>query len=206
MLQLEQQRQTARQNQTHTVLAAPTSVDRPSQNPTGAQRGQPPTHHNYSGRGASGRGRGSNGRGRDRSFRGRGGRGQQYWNQGNQWHQQNWNPSPSWTPPPSPYPSHGPSQSANHWANHTFGPGPAPVFEPTMHQGTYGLPTIQPSRPLPAASAPPFVGYSDYIPSDLAQTMQQVHLNSTDPSWYMDSGASTHLTSDPDKISTPMST
>ncbi|KAI3669195.1 hypothetical protein L6452_40422 [Arctium lappa] len=111
MLQLEQQRQTARKNQTHTVLAAPTSVDRPSHNPTGAQRGQTPTHHNYSGRGTSGRSRGSNSRGRDRSFRGRGGRGQQYWNQGNQnqWHQQNWNPSPSWTPLPSAYPSHGPS-------------------------------------------------------------------------------------------------
>ncbi|KAJ9566714.1 hypothetical protein OSB04_002680 [Centaurea solstitialis] len=67
------------------------------------------------------------------------------------------------------------------------------------------LPTIQPSRP-PLASAPPFVSYSDYNPSDLAHTMQQVYLNSTDPSWYMNSGASTHLTSDLGKLSTSMST
>lgn len=46
--------------------------------------------------------------------------------------------------------------------------------------------------------------YPDYSPSDLAQTMQQVNLNSTDQSWYMDSGLSTHLTVDPGKISSPM--
>lgn len=55
------------------------------------------------------------------------------------------------------------------------------------------------------APVPPFAGFTDYNPSDLAQTMQQVNLNSHDPAWYMDSGASTHLTPDPGKITTPMS-
>ncbi|KAI3690006.1 hypothetical protein L2E82_47980 [Cichorium intybus] len=64
---------------------------------------------------------------------------------------------------------------------------------------------MQPSGPMPTSS-PQFAGYSDYNPSDLAQTMQQVHLNSNDPSWYMDSGASTHLTSDQGKLSSSMTT
>ncbi|KAI3710146.1 hypothetical protein L2E82_39920 [Cichorium intybus] len=203
MLQLEQHRQTARQNQTHTVLAAPTSVDQSSPNATAGQRSQTPSNNNYSGRGAGSRGRGSTTRGRGRSFRGRGGRGHQNWNHGNQWHQQSWNSSQPWNPPPSPYPSYGPSQSTNHWANHTY--GSSPVFEPTTQQGPTGPPSMQPSGPMPTSS-PQFAGYSDYNPSDLAQTMQQVHLNSNDPSWYMDSGASTHLTSDQGKLSSSMTT
>ncbi|CAH1449194.1 unnamed protein product [Lactuca virosa] len=107
MLQLEQRRQKARQNQTHTVLAAPTSVDRTSQNEAAGQRNQGQPYNNYSARGIGTRGLGFTGRGRGKSFRGRGGRGHQNWNQGNQWQQQGWNGSQSWYPPPSPYPSHG---------------------------------------------------------------------------------------------------
>ncbi|KAL7597294.1 uncharacterized protein LOC111911387 [Lactuca sativa] len=66
MLQLEEHRKIARQNQTHTVLAA-SSDDRSSQNSTPSQHGQTHTSNN-SGRGTGSRGRGPPGCGRARSF------------------------------------------------------------------------------------------------------------------------------------------
>ncbi|KAI3518240.1 hypothetical protein L1887_06753 [Cichorium endivia] len=99
MLQLEEHRQTARQNQTHIVVVGPTSVNQSSPNATAGQRSQTPTYNNYSARGAGSRGRGSTARRRGRSFSGRGGRAHQNWNQGNQRHHQCWNNSQLWNPP-----------------------------------------------------------------------------------------------------------
>ena len=47
-------------------------------------------------------------------------------------------------------------------------------------------------------------GYNVFNPNDLSQALQQVHLNTHDPQWYMDSGASSHLTADQGKITTPL--
>ncbi|KAK1440601.1 hypothetical protein QVD17_06430 [Tagetes erecta] len=47
------------------------------------------------------------------------------------------------------------------------------------------------------------LGYIDY--NELAKAMQQVHLASHDSNWYMDTGASSHLTNDPGKISSSLS-
>ncbi|KAI3690613.1 hypothetical protein L2E82_48745 [Cichorium intybus] len=200
MLHLEQHRKSARQNQTPIVLAAPTSNR--SQNPGNQTQGNRDHGNNNfnhqswnSNSNSRGRGRGSNSRGRGRSNRGRG-RGQQQ----NFWNQQPWNNNSwpknnnNWTPPPSPYPSAQTTQ-VQHWANTAFCPNPPPLYGPSHH------PLSTPPTPGPA---PQFAGYSDYNPSDLAQTMQQVNLNTTDQSWYMDLGASTHLTADPGKISSPL--
>ncbi|KAJ9552500.1 hypothetical protein OSB04_016545 [Centaurea solstitialis] len=208
MLQLEQHRQTARKNQMPTVLAAPTSIDRPSQNPTGAQCDQPPTHHNYSSRSASDRGRRSNGRAMEETS----GDVEVEANNTGIKEINGTNRTGTLAIKESTAIRGGSmllamgegTPSTNHWANHTFGPGPTPIFEPPRNiWAAYG--TILPPTSSVGSSVCQLFKVQP-IPSDLAHTMQQVHLNSTDPSWYMDSSTSTHLTSDPGKTSTPMST
>ncbi|KAI3742621.1 hypothetical protein L1987_60310 [Smallanthus sonchifolius] len=156
--------------------------------------------------GYQGRGRGTGYRGRGRNSRGRG-RGQSPSGP--------WTNTPylanNWSPPPPPMPTQGPSPQGNQrWANNwTNTPNWNSNNSPgTMSQAQqaqqFGIPSTHvaaqqngqtvPSSPLPAHGPPPgFEAYSAFSPTDLSQALQQVHLNATDQSWYMDSGASSHI-------------
>ncbi|KAK9159701.1 hypothetical protein Syun_006042 [Stephania yunnanensis] len=94
-----------------------------------------------------------------------------------------WSPSPhwgwpQWAAPPSPMPTQG-------WAGPSApnrGPG---VLGPRPHQEAYQ-----------ASMAPFFNGQSSsYAPTDIESAMHTMTLNPSDSSWYMDTGATSHMTS-----------
>ncbi|KAK1433827.1 hypothetical protein QVD17_10745 [Tagetes erecta] len=196
-LHLEVQRQNRRSTMSSAssaVLVAQGNNNNSTPRPNGYQG------KNYDPNYNANRGRNNNtrGRGRNQTQRGRG-RGNQYGNQGNNSqygnNQQQWS---GWTPPPSPYPNsgnqHGPNgQFQNIGPNGQFHNGGQ-----FQHNGPSGqFQNLGPNGQ--------FTGYTDYTPMDLAQSMQQVNLSSPDQSWYMDIGATSHLTTDPGKISTKLS-
>jgi len=121
-------------------------------------------------------------------------------------------PQNNWQPPPSPYPTvesaqqfqhqpnrngqqqNGRNQHQNHGAYYSVGPSAGPFYQQQVKPES--------SPPCPTTY---FSGYNDYNTNDVAHAMQQVNMSSNDPNWYMDTGASSHLTYDPSKISTPLS-
>ncbi|XP_059298187.1 uncharacterized protein LOC132050862 [Lycium ferocissimum] len=130
-------------------------------------------------KGGSGRGSGS-GKitgGRGNSARSSGG--QQQWTTGSGGQQQfghwQWVPQPRWAaPPPCPYPTAS-------WAR------PPPV--PPRQQGILGPPPAQ--QLYTAAVASP----GSYVPTDIESAMHTMTLNPPDQNWYMDTGATSHMTS-----------
>ncbi|XP_073057631.1 uncharacterized protein [Primulina eburnea] len=83
--------------------------------------------------------------------------------------------------PPCPMPTQG-------WARPptaTFGPG---VLGPRPQQQAY--------QAFTAPVAPSFNGQTgSYVPTDIASAMHTMTLNPPDPTWYMDTGATSHMTS-----------
>ncbi|XP_076927181.1 uncharacterized protein LOC143590643 [Bidens hawaiensis] len=203
MVQKEQQRQAARPIQPSTanrdslLVATKSFVDGQTSNSN-----QSPPQSNYKGNNFDpnyrGRGRGQPWRGGGSRNRGRGNGGRfssfrPMWGQ----HQYGYLGTPTgqsgfgnsnqaqfshpvqqqWTPPPTPYPSA--PFTPQHQAHMASAQCPPPGFSPPN---------------LNALS-----------PSDIGMALNNIHLNTLDPYWYMDTGASSHITSDVGKITSPLS-
>ncbi|XP_021760551.1 uncharacterized protein LOC110725371 [Chenopodium quinoa] len=149
-----------------------------------------------------GGGRGGHGKGRTgsdgRDGKGRGGRGS-----GQQHHQQQFSPSPpwnnaqanwqyapwaAWAPPPwvvppCPYPT-------NSWAR-------PPTGQRANQNGILG-PRPQHTQHAFTANAPPSVGYA---PTDVESALHTLSLHQPDDNWYMDTGATSHMTSNQGTLS-----
>ncbi|CAH9145021.1 unnamed protein product [Cuscuta epithymum] len=127
------------------------------------------------GGGRSGRTRGGGGRGRGRSSNGSSPipSPPQPWSPGSPlpWFQSPWNPWMSWQMPPCPYPT-------------------APGFSPAPRNPSAGI--LGP-RPQHAHMATPEYSFGS---TSLPSAMQTLTLNPPDDGWYMDTGATTHMTSD----------
>uniref|UniRef100_A0A803P4X6 Reverse transcriptase Ty1/copia-type domain-containing protein n=1 Tax=Cannabis sativa TaxID=3483 RepID=A0A803P4X6_CANSA len=87
-----------------------------------------------------------------------------------QWQPGSWMQWAPWTCPPSPYPSY------NNWARPTFTPPPQ-----------HGLLGPKPQQPAYNANAP--------SPTDIEAALHTLSLTPPDLSWYMDTGATSHMTS-----------
>lgn len=156
-----------------------------NRNNHGGKNGQ---NRNNSGRNGGGRGGGKNSGGSSRGG-GRGGNrnggGQQQYGQQRPGHQQwsagQWQwPWMPWAMPPCPYPT-------SPWARPNF----QQAQQAQQHQ-----PGILGPKPPQAytAAAPP-------TPTDIEAAMHTLGLNPTDPNWYMDTGATSHMTSEQGKLS-----
>ncbi|KAJ0668992.1 putative RNA-directed DNA polymerase [Helianthus annuus] len=88
-----------------------------------------------------------------------------------------------WAPPPCPYPT-----QASAW--------PAPWSNKTPAGYDPQVANMAAPQPFPnAANTVP--GVDALNPTDLGAALNTLHLNTQDPNWYMDSGASSHLTNEP---------
>ncbi|KAJ0578367.1 putative GAG-pre-integrase domain-containing protein [Helianthus annuus] len=212
MIEDEQSRQAARSNTTRdTVLLHPTPNNSPLP-PNDSTRS--PYPNGYRGRNydpaKAARGRGYNSRGGrgGRAPSSTGGRGPASWStnyptqqnphpQPNQAHnhplsQPTWNTTngpPSWSPPPTPYPSYP--------AHYTPPPYPQQQSQVAPQQAHIA----QQPPPAPPGFEPP--QGNALCPSDIGVALSSLSLNYHDPQWNMDSGASSHITSDPGTILTP---
>lgn len=138
----------------------------------------------------------SRGRGCGRVGRSPGGRGRAYYQQPAYPQQPRYPPPPySYGPwPYSPY-MYGPPTT---WAS---APCPYPVQQnpqaaprPTATPGILGP---RPSQAYAASAAPHHVSaepYSDPVPTDVEAALHTITINPPDDSWYMDTGASSHMT------------
>ncbi|XP_060968747.1 uncharacterized protein LOC133036244 [Cannabis sativa] len=88
-----------------------------------------------------------------------------------QWQPGSWMQWAPWTCPPSLYPSY------NNWARPTFTPPPP----------QHGLLGPKPQQPAYNANAP--------SPTDIEAALHTLSLTPPDLSWYMDTGATSHMTS-----------
>ncbi|KAJ0886812.1 putative RNA-directed DNA polymerase [Helianthus annuus] len=86
-------------------------------------------------------------------------------------------PPPNWTPPPTPYPSH---------------PSPYPN-QPTSSNNSSTSQAHLAHQPPPDLSQQPG---NALCPSDIGVALSHMTLNYQDPQWHMDTGASSHITSD----------
>ncbi|KAJ0435455.1 hypothetical protein HanIR_Chr17g0893471 [Helianthus annuus] len=94
-----------------------------------------------------------------------------------------------WTPPPTPYPSQ-PAHFNQHHQAHVAQQDPnQPNVNP--HQ-TY---IAQQTQSTPPPGFEPTNGNA-LCPSDIGMALSTLSLNYSDPQWYMDTGASSHITSD----------
>ncbi|KAJ0456677.1 hypothetical protein HanRHA438_Chr15g0715871 [Helianthus annuus] len=91
-------------------------------------------------------------------------------------HTQHYN-QPNWTPPPTPYPS----QPAPYHPQPNTNQHPSPHQAHLAHQPPPGF-SQQPGNAL--------------CPSDIGVALSNMTLNYSDPRWNMDTGASSHITSD----------
>ncbi|KAF5786664.1 putative RNA-directed DNA polymerase [Helianthus annuus] len=194
MIQLEQQRQNARQNTAQSVLVA--SRNGPSDPNSGNIPIEPVGNRDVYGRQQTrGRGRGRHRGGRNN----RGGRTayasssaaqqtQSGYGSGYPPHQ-NWaGPQyQQWAPPPCPHPTQ-PTSWATPWNNKSAQP-PATYTQPTVNMAG------PPGFPPPPGSVP---GHVDALnPTELGAALNTMHLQPPDQAWNMDTGASGHLTNDP---------
>ncbi|KAK1431722.1 hypothetical protein QVD17_08299 [Tagetes erecta] len=218
-IQLEQDRLQAQSkaNPTQTALTTPSQQPQQHQNPPSNTQ-----HHNHnnpypyqqqSTNQYRGRGRGRNNRGGGRGYRGRGNQSNGWnngqnngWNGGNNngwngqnngwngaqqnWNgqqQQNWNgPHQNWNgPPPCPHPAQ--QNWTSPWTNKNAN-GPPPGFANQPPQANY---------------AGFDIGPNPMCPTELGTALQSMQLNNSDPNWYMDTGASSHLTANPGKVQIP---
>ncbi|KAM0045456.1 hypothetical protein Hdeb2414_s0009g00304071 [Helianthus debilis subsp. tardiflorus] len=83
-------------------------------------------------------------------------------------------PHAHWTPPPTPYPSQPPH----------FSPQPTPSYPHQAHLA---------HQPPPGFSSQP---NNALCPTDIGLALSNLAVNSPDPQWNMDSGASSHITAD----------
>ncbi|KAJ0563868.1 putative RNA-directed DNA polymerase [Helianthus annuus] len=209
-LQREQQRQAAKLQQTQSVLVTPqkptSSTQESNQNQPTQQPAQPDQYQNHSY--SQNNYAPSRGRGRGRGYRGGRGRGRNR-QQTNTWWQntqhapysQQAPPSQygTWHVPPSPYPSQAwaPSQP------------PSPYSQPQYNQAymAYQQAQIpQPTQPvysMPNMPPPPTAQYTDpngfnaLSPTDIGTALSMMQISPPDPTWNMDTGASSHITANP---------
>ncbi|KAJ9550050.1 hypothetical protein OSB04_022593 [Centaurea solstitialis] len=187
MVEAEQQRQAARSNSSRdTVLVHPSSSAGQQQsknsNPQDhTDTGRSPYPNGYRGnnydpaKAARGRGRGGRFSGRGAGYTGGPRFGQLQHGPQTQY--------PSWTPPPSPFPSM-PAQ---------IQPSQAHIMQ--MQQPAFSAP------PGFGFNQQPPTGFNALSPNDIGAAMTTLNLNSNDHAqWFMDTGASSHITSDSGKI------
>ncbi|KAJ0878441.1 hypothetical protein HanRHA438_Chr10g0439821 [Helianthus annuus] len=203
MIEDEQQRQSAR-----TIANRETVLLNSSQSPA-SDSVRSPYPNGYKGKhydpAKAARGRGQAGRGgrhtgrSDRSYNNaNAGRGSSSWGQAqycqpNMGFPQQPNIQTSWTPPPTPYPSYPAHYNHNNQAH---------VVQQDPTQPSQQAP-VNPSQAHIAQQAqfhpPPGFGPTDgnaLCPSDIGMALSTLSLNYNDPQWYMDTGASSHITSD----------
>ena len=168
---------TAAATSSGTALVTSTAVpnaSKPSNNGGTNTRGSGSnTRGRGGGRGNTNRGRGNNGRGRGR------GNGGNHTGQ----HQQPLGPFGSWVWQPQP------------WAS---APCPYPTTGWTRPTNTTGQPSILGPRPQQPYAAS--VAAASTIPTDIETAMHTMTLNPPDDNWYMDTGASSHMTTSPGKL------
>ncbi|XP_020259707.1 uncharacterized protein LOC109836256 [Asparagus officinalis] len=172
MLLLEETRRN-RSISTGTALVA---ASRPSAPPAATTSSPPHT----SSRPPQGRGRGGGGRGG--RFQGGRGRGKAHWTSKSNASSSSTQPPPSWTwvpfnqwtAPPCPYPTTG-------WAPRSTAPG---------------LLGQRPQQAFVAQSQPAEQPSGMFVPTTLAEAMHTLSLTPPDDDWYMDTGATSHMTSD----------
>ncbi|XP_021747926.1 uncharacterized protein LOC110713790 [Chenopodium quinoa] len=195
MLLLEESRQANQaSNEASAVGSALMAAGNPSQmhkvnsSPSHNQRNSPKNNNRGGGRGGNPKGRGNgirNGKGRG------GGRGFQQqpqqssssgWQWGNSpaWQYPPWSSwaSPPWAMPPCPYPT-------TPWARPSSGPRP-------QHGGILGPRPQQQQQRAFSMQAPSSVGYT---PTDVEASLHTLSLTPPDENWYMDTGATSHMTS-----------
>ncbi|XP_071741007.1 uncharacterized protein [Rutidosis leptorrhynchoides] len=157
----------------------------------------------------------SNNSGSSSSYRGRGGRnGNRGGRGGNRGRGRNQNHSRSYNP--NWYPSNNWSSQNQHWATQApwaqnyFNPPWANPNSPCLYPTT---PWTRPNLPAPSAGLlgpRPQAQYSSnsstssYSPTDIDQALYTMSLNPPDDNWYMDSGASSHMTSNRGILSLPI--
>ncbi|KAJ9547690.1 hypothetical protein OSB04_020233 [Centaurea solstitialis] len=194
MLTLEETRK-AQQSTHATAPAAALYTSTPHPFADGKAAQQPPmsspiTHYdnNIDNR-SNNRGRGR-GRGRGRSRGGRGSYSSRNY-QGYRWqnNQPQWSPMPPWYPsqwaiPPCPYPTTGPNPS---WA-------PRPDGYTARPSSTAGILGPRPPQAYHMNQAPT-------VPTNIDQALHTLALNPPDDDWYMDTGATSHMTSDQGTLS-----
>ncbi|KAK1432035.1 hypothetical protein QVD17_08921 [Tagetes erecta] len=214
MVDNEQRRQasrpTAPASASHTVLAAP---GHQPQSPSNTNTPNPPPSahpaQNFSTNAPrqSNRGRG----GRDRFHRGGRGRGRYYGGGYQNYTQHGYGPPRSNTQqnqnywwasiPPCPHPAQSPWHTS--WSrpgsynqtNHVQ----QPTASPQAHFAGYGPP------PQYQSATTPFQAVNPLEPTDLGAALSTLTMNPSDQQWYMDTGASSHITSNPGKINIPIS-
>ncbi|KAJ0833952.1 hypothetical protein HanRHA438_Chr16g0738341 [Helianthus annuus] len=209
MIEREQRRQAARQS-IQAALTVTNGAPNPTPNPTTNPNPPPPqpchpaqTYDNPTQNQNRGRGRGRN------SYRGRG-RGRYSYYPNNQptyltpsaqtpssHYNQTYSPYPWWaSPPPCPHPAQSPwTSNWNRPAQTT--PPQQPNTQPQPPAG-YGLIAPSPSYPYPNLTGyhqPPPI--DPLQPIELGTALSALTLNPPMPQWNMDTGASSHLTSDP---------
>ncbi|KAJ9547306.1 hypothetical protein OSB04_019849 [Centaurea solstitialis] len=112
-----------------------------------------------------------------------------------------------WAPPLCPYPTRPNTWPNNQWPNHF--PPIAPVALLATAHVAYEPPPFVPNKPNLSAQtpnlAPQTQDFDALNPSDLGTMFQSMNLNYPDSSWYMDTGASSHMTTDSGKTQTPLS-
>ncbi|XP_020270444.1 splicing factor 1-like [Asparagus officinalis] len=91
---------------------------------------------------------------------------------------QPWGQPPTWTPPPCPYPT-------------------TPWTPPNNSTPGAGVLGPRPQQAFAAQSTPAEAPNGLLVPTDIALAMQTLSLQPPDDNWYMDTGATSHMTSDP---------
>ncbi|CAB77880.1 putative reverse transcriptase [Arabidopsis thaliana] len=133
-------------------------------------------HNNYNGHNNNGRGRG---RGRGGTGSNGRGRGRQNW----QWNPRNWQTQQPWLSTPTPYP---------HWPQQNW------MQRPPMAYLTATNPAAGLLGSSPQAAMVGSTNQLTQIPANLAAAFGTTTMpDPTDASWYMDTGATTHLTAQP---------
>ncbi|KAK9060337.1 hypothetical protein SSX86_021041 [Deinandra increscens subsp. villosa] len=135
------------------------------------------------GKGQSTHGRGSQGRGRFRSTQGRG-----------RTSNTTYNPPPSAPRFAAPYPQAPPSGQWQQWPTQSWGstypPCPYPTTTPSPRPNQRGILGPRPPHAYAASEA-------SYTPTELDQAFNTVTLNPSDQNWYLDTGATSHMTNSP---------
>ncbi|KAK9733119.1 hypothetical protein RND81_04G044800 [Saponaria officinalis] len=178
MLELEQHRQAVR-DEPAAALVAP-----PSPGPEAADEPSLPPRSKYSGRNQKGNGR-NNGRSNNR-----GSQKSQPNSSHSNWTRVQWTPPPwsaPWPMPPCPYPTQaGWSAPWQPWAN------------PQTNRGaSSSRSSWKPPSGGSGTTAQAYVADTETpLPTDLIQAFNAISFNPSDGQWYMDTGASSHLTAD----------
>ncbi|KAJ9558744.1 hypothetical protein OSB04_013358 [Centaurea solstitialis] len=201
MVEAEQQRQAARSNSNRdTALVHSVNHTKGNTFTDSTDNNRSPYPNGYRGNNYD-PAKAARGRGRGGRFSGRGG-GRSH-NQHNQ-HQGSSGGTNAHGPRPAQQFSNGPHTQYNPWT-----PPPTPFPSQPFQQAQYGNQqahlTHMPPTPM---QAPPGFGYQQpslnaLSPTDIGTAMSALSLNPNDQQWYMDTGASSHITSDPGKITTP---